>query len=74
MGSYLSRNKSSKVTQIDIKPTTAKILINQAFCSGCNKIVRTEGRCECGNVEIKNGIHIYENKELYSDSSLIEYN
>ena len=74
MGNYLWKQKSSKVTQIDSKPTTAKILINQAFCTGCNKIVRTEGRCACGNVEIKNGIHIYKNKELYSDCSLIEYN
>jgi hypothetical protein len=73
MGNYLWKQKSSKVTQIDIKPTSTKILINQAFCSGCNKIVRDDGRCPCSNVEIKNGIHTFTNKELYSNCSLIEY-
>jgi hypothetical protein len=71
MGNYLWK-KNTNVTQIDIKPLS-KILINQAFCSGCNKIVRDEGKCKCGNIEIKNGIHISINKELYSDCSLVEY-
>jgi hypothetical protein len=73
MGNYLWNQKSSKVTHIDIKHNSKKILINQAFCSGCNKIVRDDGRCSCSNVEIKNGIHTFTNKELYSNCSLIEY-
>jgi hypothetical protein len=71
MGNYLWKQK---VTQINIKPPSKKILINQAFCTGCNKVVRDEGQCNCGNIKINNGIHIYENKELYSDCSLIEFN
>ena len=71
MGNYLWKQK---VTQINVKPPSKKILINQAFCTGCNKVVRDEGQCNFGNVKITNGIHIYENKELYSDCSLIEFN
>ena len=53
------------------------IIINQAFCHLCNTIVRNDGFCKCGNVQVYG-----ETNELgrnvkdrlnYSDCNLLEY-
>lgn len=53
------------------------IVINQATCYGCNKLLVNEGICRCGNVEIYGGTNELGRRvkrmELYSDCSLVEY-
>lgn len=62
----------------EYKNTVRNILINQATCYKCNTLLKNEGVCKCGNVEIYGGTselgRRVKNASFYSDCSLLEYN
>ena len=74
MGNYLWPQRKAKVSfENNQSISTKTILINQASCYKCNNIIRNEGKCKCGNIEIDNFGHRVKEPEYYSNCSLVEY-
>lgn len=76
MGQYWSSSTPVERFVIPV-PDHAKILINQAVCTLCRRLVRDQGVCVCGNVAVDGGTNelgrTVTNPLHYSNCNLIEY-